>query len=125
MVATFISVCKAGLNFKEKMFMVVAWLPKATAQAALGSVFLDVSHKHGAEHYYHMGEQILTLAVVSILITAPLGSAAIIALGPYLLSKDESCARRGTNHKSHSHVRLKMKSLNWHNFTIHKYIGLI
>ena len=84
--------------------MVVAWLPKATAQAALGSVFLDVSQKHGASHYYHMGEQILTLAVVSILITAPLGSAAIMALGPYLLSKESSCERKGNSHNSQSHI---------------------
>ena len=88
MVSTFLAVCGGGLTFKEKLFMVVAWLPKATAQAALGSVFLDVSHKYRATEFYQMGEQILTLAVVSILVTAPLGSLAIMTMGPCLLSKD-------------------------------------
>ena len=32
MLSTFAAVCGGGLTFKEKMFMVVAWLPKATAQ---------------------------------------------------------------------------------------------
>jgi len=36
----------------------------------------------------HMGEQILTLAVLSILITAPLGSISILALGPRLLEPE-------------------------------------
>ena len=36
-----------------------------------------------------MGEQILTLAVLSILITAPLGAICILALGPSLLESEE------------------------------------
>ena len=32
MAATFLAVCGGGLNNKEKAFMVIAWLPKATAQ---------------------------------------------------------------------------------------------
>ena len=35
-----------------------------------------------------MGNDILTLAVLSILITAPLGAVSILALGPKLLSRD-------------------------------------
>ena len=38
---------------------------------------------------YHMGEQTLTLAVLSILITAPLGAVAILAAGPVLLHKEK------------------------------------
>ena len=47
----------------------------------LGSIFLDVSQKYGAVSFYQMGEQILTLAVVSILITAPVGALAIMTTG--------------------------------------------
>ena len=56
-------------------------------QAALGSIFLDNAHKHRATELYHMGEQTLTLAVLSILITAPLGSLGILAAGPTLLTR--------------------------------------
>ena len=57
-------------------------------QAALGSIFLDNAHKHRATELYHMGEQTLTLAVLSILITAPLGSLGILAAGPTLLTRE-------------------------------------
>merc|ERR1712141_621302 len=41
MIATFGAVSGGNLNRKEKVFMAVAWMPKATVQAALGPIFLD------------------------------------------------------------------------------------
>ena len=64
-------------------------MPKATVQAALGPVFLDNAIKYGKKEWEPMGEEILTLAVLSILLTAPLGAVSILALGPVLLEKDE------------------------------------
>ena len=77
--------------------MAFAWLPKATVQAALGPIFLDMVLKLKDEDWQAlgnkdiwlgMGNDILTLAVLSILITAPLGAVSIIALGPKLLTRD-------------------------------------
>jgi len=85
MVGTFFAVSCGTLTTKEKIFMAFAWLPKATVQAALGPIFLDNALKYGLDEYKEMGEQILTLAVLSILITAPLGAVSILALGPKLL----------------------------------------
>merc|ERR1712176_185949 len=70
-------------NAKEKAFAVVAWCPKATVQAALATVALDFVMKkiqEGAwietdEHPQDLLEQanvILTTAVLSIILTAPL-----------------------------------------------------
>ena len=42
MLSTFAAVCGGGLTFKEKMFMVVAWLPKATAQV-INVAFIPLS----------------------------------------------------------------------------------
>jgi len=87
MVGTYFAVSCGNLTPKEKVFMAFAWLPKATVQAALGPIFLDNSLKNGlGKEYIETGEQILTLAVLSILITAPLGAVSILALGPKLLS---------------------------------------
>ena len=69
--------------------MAFAWMPKATVQAALGPVFLDNAIKYGKEDWVPMGGEVLTLAVLSILITAPLGAVSILALGPVLLDKQE------------------------------------
>ena len=77
--------------------MTFAWLPKATVQAALGPIFLDLVLKLKEDEWealgdkdvwLGMGNDILTLAVLSILITAPLGAVSILALGPKLLSSD-------------------------------------
>jgi len=70
-------------NAKEKAFAVVAWCPKATVQAALATVALDYVKKkirdgvwvEADEHTQDMLEQanvILTTAVLSIILTAPL-----------------------------------------------------
>merc|ERR1712029_568538 len=81
----------------EKIFMAFAWLPKATVQAALGPIFLDnvlrfkedkFDQLGDKSEWLGMGNDILTLAVLSILITAPLGAVSILALGPKLLTKD-------------------------------------
>ena len=55
-----------GLNSKERLYCVIAYLPKATVQAAIGSVPLALG--------LSCGNLVLSVAVVSILITAPLGA---------------------------------------------------
>jgi len=93
MIGTYFAVSCGNLNSKEKIFMAFAWLPKATVQAALGPVFLDNVLKNNIDKEVvneETGNTILTLAVLSILITAPLGAIAILALGPLLLTNDDA-----------------------------------
>jgi NhaP-type Na+/H+ or K+/H+ antiporter len=71
---------RSPLSTRERLFCVLAYLPKATVQAALGGVALA----HGLPD----GERILALAVLSILFTAPLGLIAIRVFGPRLLNVD-------------------------------------
>lgn len=71
------SVTKTELNSKERLFCVLAYLPKATVQAAIGSVPLAM----GLE----CGDLVLTIAVLGIMITAPLGAIAIELSYPKLL----------------------------------------
>ena len=54
------------LNLKEKLFCVIAYLPKATVQAAIGSVPLSLG--------LPCGNMVLSVAVLSIILTAPLGA---------------------------------------------------
>lgn len=63
-----VSVCLIGtnLNTKEKLFCIIAYLPKATVQAAIGSVPLALG--------LPCGKIILSVAVLAILVTAPLGA---------------------------------------------------
>lgn len=61
-------VCLIGteLEFKEKMFCVISYLPKATVQAAIGAVPLSLG--------LDCGNIVLSVAVLSIIVTAPLGA---------------------------------------------------
>ncbi|PSN36209.1 hypothetical protein C0J52_07302 [Blattella germanica] len=81
-----------ALNWKEKMFISFAWFPKATVQAAIGPVALDVARKLNSEVDEYYGSIVLMIAVLSILITAPIGAVLITVLGPRLLHRDEKCA---------------------------------
>lgn len=84
---TFLVVGKAGLNIRERIFIAFAWLPKATVQAAIGPVALDTARQLGAGAADEkLGLSVLTIAVLSILITAPIGATFIMLGGPRLLT---------------------------------------
>ena len=65
-IGVYLSLIKTNLNKKEKLFTSFSYLPKATVQAAIGAIPLSMG--------LSSGETILTVAVVSILVTAPLGA---------------------------------------------------
>lgn len=74
-------VCVSGAHFspKEKLFCVLGYLPKATVQAAIGGVPLAMG--------LGCGQIVLTVAVIAILVTAPLGALAIDRSYPNLLTQ--------------------------------------
>lgn len=77
-VGVIFSLLGTELNRNEKVFSIIAYLPKATVQAAIGGIPLAM----GVES----GDLILSLAVLSIVLTAPLGAIAIKATGDRLLA---------------------------------------
>ncbi|KAI1704959.1 sodium/hydrogen exchanger family domain-containing protein [Ditylenchus destructor] len=86
----YMSALGANLNKKERLFVAIAWLPKATVQAALGPILLDLAHSD--KDRYQFREEatvILTVAVLSILLTAPLGAFLIRILAPVLVKRSE------------------------------------
>ncbi len=78
----YVSLIDTPLNFKERTFTAIAYLPKATVQAAIGAIPLAIG--------LASGQIILTAAVLSILITAPAGAFAIDISYKKLLSKSSS-----------------------------------
>lgn len=92
--ASYLAVLGGNLTVKERIFVALAWLPKATVQAALGPVALDTLCSSDLDETSdlflerkQLGLKVLTVAVLVILITAPLGSIAITLAGPRLLKK--------------------------------------
>lgn len=80
MIGTWVSLIGTHLNKKEKLFSLIAYSPKATVQAAIGGIPLAMG--------LPAGELILTMSVVAILITAPLGAFGIDASYKRLLTHD-------------------------------------
>ena len=74
-----VSLIKTDLSKKERLFCMVAYTPKATVQAAIGAIPLSM----GLE----CGNVVLTVAVLSILITAPFGAICVDNLYMKLLEK--------------------------------------
>ena len=76
-------ICMLGtkLSAKERLFCVIAYLPKATVQAAIGSVPLSLG--------LPCGKIVLSVAVLAILITAPLGAIGIDRSYKHLLSAEK------------------------------------
>ncbi len=74
------------LNVSERMFVVISYLPKATVQAAIGGAPLAAMALAGMGTA--PGEVILAVAVLSIVLTAPLGAWAISAVGEKVLKVD-------------------------------------
>ena len=80
MSGVFVCLLKTKFSIKEKLFCAVSYLPKATVQAAIGGIPLSIGMESG--------NIILAVAVLSILITAPLGAVIIDKTHKYLLEKD-------------------------------------
>ncbi|MFI3282782.1 MAG: cation:proton antiporter [Rikenellaceae bacterium] len=80
MVGVFVSMIKTPLTLSERLFCMIAYLPKATVQAAIGSLPLAMG--------LPCGKIVLTVAVLAILITAPLGAFGIDMTYRKLLTKE-------------------------------------
>lgn len=82
MAGVFVCVLGTGLSWKERLFCAISYLPKATVQAAIGSVPLAVG--------LGCGKMILSVAVLAILITAPLGALGMDLTYKKLLAREEN-----------------------------------
>jgi len=80
MAGVFLCLVGISLSYRERLFCMIAYCPKATVQAAIGSIPLSMG--------LPSGNIILTVAVLSILITAPLGAFAIDISYKKLLKKE-------------------------------------
>lgn len=83
-----LALVKSPLTMRERAFAVVSYWPKATVQAAVGAVPLMAMQSAGMKT--DPGEVILAVAVMSIVLTAPLGAVAIKVLGERVLEEDFS-----------------------------------
>lgn len=88
LLVTYLSTERGRFTTGERLFVAAAWIPKATVQAAVGALALDLARQYEtgpqSETY---GTQVVTIAVLAIIVTAPLGAIAIAWAGPRWLSR--------------------------------------
>lgn len=82
MVGVFVCLIKTRLSLKERLFTMLAYTPKATVQAAIGGIPLAMG--------LSCGNAVLSLSVLAIVLTAPLGAFAIDLSYKTLLTKDNT-----------------------------------
>lgn len=80
--AVYVSLMGSNLNLREKIFCIIAYIPKATVQAAIGAIPLSMG--------VASGEIILAIAVIAILFTAPLGAFGVSIYGEKVLKVEKS-----------------------------------
>jgi NhaP-type Na+/H+ or K+/H+ antiporter len=80
-IGVIISVIGTDFNWKERIFCVISYIPKATVQAAMGAIPLSMG--------IQSGDVILAIAVLSIIVTAPLGAIAISTSSRSLLDVED------------------------------------
>lgn len=91
------AIAVTGLSrLEDRLFVAIAWLPKATVQAAIGALPLDLAE---TDTQTKRAQVILLVAVLAILITAPTGAVAIALAGPRLLLKDDQPCEGGLSTK--------------------------
>ena len=85
---------KTQLNWKERGFVVISYLPKATVQAAIGGGLLDLGNQllasgaANAESVIAAGTIVLSVSVLAILITAPFAAISRNLLYPHRLKRE-------------------------------------
>ena len=79
MLGVTLSLIGTKLNKRERLFCAIAYTPKATVQAAIGTIPLTMG--------LACGDIVLTVAVVSILLTAPFGAICVDRFYKKLLSR--------------------------------------
>ena len=82
MLGVFVCMLGTKLSFKEKLFCMLAYMPKATVQAAIGGLPLAMG--------LGCGQTVLTVSVIAIILTAPIGAFAIDLTYKKLLSEDKN-----------------------------------
>ena len=77
-----------NLNTKETIFVMIAWLPKATVQSSIVVAALNQATRSGTDEERDFAETVLNIVLFDIMIFGPIGALTIGLLGPHLLTQE-------------------------------------
>ncbi|XP_043521498.1 sodium/hydrogen exchanger 9B1-like isoform X2 [Frieseomelitta varia] len=85
--AAYLTTWRTSFTWKERLFVVISWLPKGSVQAALGPMAYEHLRNEKFSEELEMAEDIVKVSVVTILFLSPIGASLISRTGPILLSR--------------------------------------
>ncbi|XP_049305618.1 sodium/hydrogen exchanger 9B2 isoform X4 [Bactrocera dorsalis] len=99
LVFAYLSTYGGNLTRKERAYITISGFPKATVQAALGPLALDMARslKTVDEQSLALANNVLIISVLAIIFTAPLGAVLMLRLAPHWLQRSESAAGGSNN----------------------------
>ncbi|XP_043064942.1 sodium/hydrogen exchanger 9B2 isoform X2 [Drosophila ficusphila] len=88
----YLSTYGGNLSRKERAYITISGFPKATVQAALGPVALDLARaaRVANEEQLALASNVLIISVLAIIFTAPLGAILMLRLAPYWLKHGDA-----------------------------------
>lgn len=92
------------LSWRHVVFACMCWIPKATVQAALGGIVVDIASQIGSPEDQCDGATLLTLVVLTIVIAASLGATLVGVFGPALLYSLPLCSTKKSNDEGEGQV---------------------
>eukprot|EP00118_Oscarella_pearsei_P008517 m.44309 g.44309 ORF g.44309 m.44309 type:complete len:808 (+) comp33513_c0_seq7:85-2508(+) len=112
---SYLAIYGQGFTRREKIFVGLAWLPKATVQAAVGSIAYDTAleRNNSTQEEIDLGRKVLIIAFLVIVCSAPLGAAAIMFSGPKLLQRQtdgEDSVSEGSKGREPPIIRLAVEN---------------
>ncbi|KAH8310451.1 hypothetical protein KR044_001417, partial [Drosophila immigrans] len=86
----YLSTYGGNLSSKERAYITISGFPKATVQAALGPVALDLARTHSVDGGLALAGNVLIISVLAIIFTAPLGAILMLRLAPFWLKHGDT-----------------------------------
>ncbi|RKY81543.1 sodium:proton antiporter [candidate division KSB1 bacterium] len=109
-IGTYTCLLRSPFSIKERIFIVISYIPKATVQAAIGGAPLMAMKAAGMDTA--PGELILAIAVLSIILTAPIGAWAISFVGNRVLKSEISEDIDSLENSATSDDNMILRSIN-------------
>ncbi|XP_034485487.1 sodium/hydrogen exchanger 9B2 isoform X2 [Drosophila innubila] len=86
----YLSTYGGNLSRKERAYITISGFPKATVQAALGPVALDLARSANVASDLTLASNVLIISVLAIIFTAPLGAILMLRLAPFWLKRGDT-----------------------------------
>lgn len=103
--ATYLSLLGGTLDWREKLYISIAWLSKAAVQATIGPIALDYARKRNLTAETEYGRTVVLVSVIAVLLSAPIGTFCMKFLAERCLSEPPPSYRESV-HDSGREIRV-------------------